>query len=118
MAGMSTALIKFADKDNGGSRTSLLTGHTALKPMLVIEKRRGTENQATVGEYASKVVIATEDSTGATLPNKVSIEIITRYPLNGAIADIDAAIAIAQDILAGDEYTASVKTLNWLKPSA
>lgn len=112
MAGMTTVLTEFAT--NGNSRTSTLAGHTSLKPKLVIEKRRVPEGNQAIAEYSFKVVEATEDSAGAVLPNKVSFEVVVRYPVLGASADITAALAVLRDIVAGDEFGVSVTTQGWL----
>jgi hypothetical protein len=112
MAGMTTVLTEFAN--NGNSRTSTLSGHTALVPSLVIEKRRVPDAKQTMAEYSFKVVQATADADGAVLQNKVSFEIIARYPILGTSTDVDAALAVARDILAGDEFANSVDTQEWL----
>jgi hypothetical protein len=81
MAAMTTVLNEFSS--NGNSRTSTVTGHTAVKPKLVIEKRRVPEGNQTMIEYSFKVVIATEDSEGMVISNKVTFEAIARYPVLG-----------------------------------
>jgi hypothetical protein len=112
MAGMTTVLTEFAN--NGNSRTSTYTGHTALEPRLVIEKRRVPEGNQTMIEYSAKVVSSTEDSDGAILSNKVSFEAVVRYPVLGTSADVTAALAIFRDIIAGDEFGNSVSTQEYL----
>jgi hypothetical protein len=112
MAGMTTVLTEFSD--NGNSRTSTYTGHTALEPRLVIEKRRVPEGGQTMIEYTAKVVSSTEDSDGLILDQKVSFEAIVRYPKLGASADVTAALVIFRDVIAGDEFANSVNTQEWL----
>lgn len=112
MAAMTTVLTEFSQ--NGNSRTSTTTGHTALKPKLVIEKRRVPEGNQTMVEYVAKVVHATEDADGAVLSQKVAIEASVRYPLAGLSTDVDAALVIFRDIIAGDEFANSVDTQEWL----
>lgn len=112
MAAMTTVLNEFSNQ--GNSRTSTVTGHTAVKPKLVIEKRRVPEGSQTIVEYGVKVVNATTDSAGAILPNKVSFEAVVRYPLSGSSSDITAALATFRDIIAGDEFGVSVTTQGWL----
>jgi len=112
MAAMTTVLTEFAN--NGNSRTSTLTGHTAASPRLVIEKRRVPEGSQLMAEYSCKVVYATEDADGEVLSNKISFETIVRYPLLGQSTDVTAALAVIADIIAGDEFANSVSTQEWL----
>jgi hypothetical protein len=112
MAGMTTALTEFSN--NGNSRTSTLSGHTALLPKLVIEKRKVPDGNQTMAEYSCKVVQATSDADGAVLANKVSIETIVRYPVLGQSSDVDAALAVSRDVVAGDEFANSISTQEWL----
>jgi hypothetical protein len=112
MAGMTTVLTEFSSL--GNSRTSTLTGHTASKPKLVIEKRRVPEGNQTMAEYSFKTIEATTDADGDVLSNKVSIETIVRYPIDGTSTDVDAALAVHRDITAGDEFANSVSTQEWL----
>lgn len=112
MAGMSTALTEFSN--NGNSRTSTVTGHTAAKPKLVIEKRRVPEGNQVVSEYSAKVVYATVDAEDLVLSNKVSFEAIVRFPIAGSATDIAAALVVFRDIIQSDDFTNSVNTQGWL----
>lgn len=112
MAAMTTVLTELTNL--GNSRTSSTTGHTTIKPKIVIEKRRIPEGSQNMVEQSFKVVQATEDVDGAVLANKVSIEVTARYPLAGTYADVTASLAIAKDIIAGDEFANSVATSEWL----
>lgn len=112
MAVMTTTLTEFSQ--NGNSRTSTLTGHTAIKPRLVIEKRRVPEGNQTIAEYSCKVIRATEDADGAVLSNKVSFEAVVRYPVLGLSADVTAALATFTDVISGDEFANSTSTQEWL----
>lgn len=112
MAAMTTVLTEFSN--SGNSRTSTLSGHTAIKPKLVIEKRRVPEGNQTMIEYSAKIIIATVDVNGAVLSNKVSLEVIGRYPSNGSSTDVTAARAFLVDIVGGDEFANSLSTQEWL----
>lgn len=112
MAAMTTVLTEFSN--TGNSRTSTTTGHTAQKPKLVIEKRRVPEGNQTMIEYSCKIVHATEDDDGVILTNKVSFEAVCRHPVLGQSTDVDAALVIFRDVIAGDEYANSVDTQEWL----
>lgn len=112
MAAMTTVLTEFSV--NGDSRTCTTTGHTAVRPKLVIEKRRVPSGNQTMVEYVAKVVHATEDDDGLVLTNKVSFEATVRYPVLGQSTDVDAVLAVFRDIVAGDEFANSVSTQEWL----
>jgi hypothetical protein len=112
MAGMTTVLTEFSTVEN--SRTSTLSGHTAALPKIVIEKRRVPTGNQVMAEFSTKVVYATQDANSETLQEKVSHEVITRYPINGTYTDVTGALAIIRDILAGDEYANSVETQEFL----
>lgn len=112
MAAMSTALTVFSGV--GNTRTSTLTGHTAFKPKILIEKRRVPEGNQVVGEYSFKVVEATTDANDVILSNKVSFEAIYRAPVNGNVAETNAALAVFRDVVASDDFANSVATQNWL----
>jgi hypothetical protein len=113
MAQMSTVVTEFAD--NGNSRTFTLAGHTVLKPKLVIQKRRVPSGNQTVATTEVDVILATTDATGLPLKEKVRFSVSVNTPVNGDSLDNDAALAIFRDIVAGDEFAASVVTQNWLK---
>jgi hypothetical protein len=111
MAAMTTVLTEFSQ--SGNSRTSTFTGHTAVKPKLVIEKRRVPEGNQVMIEYSAKVIQATEDD-GAILQQKISFEATVRHPVAGQAADVTAALATFVDVIAGDEFANSVVTQEWL----
>ena len=112
MAAMTTVLTDFSQ--SGNSRTRTTSGHTAVKPKLVIEKRRVPEGNQTMVEYSCKVVHATEDADGEILAQKVSFEAAVRHPVNGTSTDVSAALAIFRDIIAGDEFGNRHLTQEWL----
>lgn len=112
MAAMTTALTEF--RDLGDSRTYTYTGHTSAEPKLVIQRRTVAVGASGVQESIVQVVSSTEDSTGAILSSKVMFEAKVRYPVNGISADVTAALAIFRDIVAGDEFTNTVSTQEWL----
>lgn len=112
MAAMTTVLTEFST--SGNSRTSTYSGHTAVKPKIVIEKRRVPEGNQTMVEQSIKVVEATEDADGMVLSQKVSFEAVSRYPINGDGTEVTSALAIFRDLIAGDEYANSVNTQNFL----
>lgn len=113
MAAMITALTEFSN--NGNSRTYTLVGHTASRPQIVLQKRRVPSGSQAVAEDSISVLFATVDSEGAILAQKASFEVKVRRPVNGATADVDAALAVLRDILAGDEFANTVSTQEFVK---
>jgi len=112
MAAMTTALTEFAD--NGNSRTYTYTGHTAVEPRMVLQKRRVPSGSQTILEDSVQVKSSTEDSNGDLLESPVSFMVTVRRPKNGIAADVTAALAIFRDVIAGDEFTNTVSTQEWL----
>lgn len=112
MAAMTTALTEFAD--NGNSRTYTYTGHTSQEPRLVIQRRKVAAGATSVIEDVVQVLSSTEDAAGDLLTSKVLFEAKLRRPVDGISADVTAALAIFRDVIAGDEYTNTVSTQEWL----
>jgi len=112
MAAMTTVLTEFAD--NGNSRTYTQASHTALKPLLVLQKRKVPSGNQTVIEDTVTVLSATEDSDGAILPQRVSFSATVRRPKDGTAADVTAMLAVFRDIVAGDEFANMVDTQEYL----
>lgn len=113
MAGMTTALTEF--RDFGDSRTYLYTGHTAAEPRLVVQRRKVAAGSTSVIEDLFQVISSTEDAAGELLTSKVVFEAKVRRPVNGITADVTAALAIFRDIVASDEFTATVNTQAWFE---
>ena len=112
MAVMTTALTEFAD--NGNSRTYTYTGHTSAEPKLVLQRRRVPSGSQTILEDTIQVLSSTEDSAGAILASRVSFMATVRRPIDGIAADVTSALAIFRDVIAGDEFTNTVSTQEWL----
>jgi len=112
MAAMSTALTEFSDKEN--SRTYVTSGHTSVKPKLVIQKRRVPTGNQVMQEDTVTVIHGTEDSDGLVLSQKVSFQATIRQPVTAADTAVADALAIFKDIIAGDEFAATVTTSKYL----
>lgn len=112
MTAMSTVLTEFAD--NGDSRTYTQEGHTVIKPMLVIQKRKVPVGNQTVAEISVAVISGTVDSESLPVTQKVNFTATVRYPINGASDDVTAMLAVFRDIIAGDEFANAVNTQEWL----
>lgn len=113
MAAMATAVTEFAD--NGNSRTYTRTGHTALNPRLVIQKRKVASSPQGSAEDTIDVISGTVDAEGIILPGRIAFSITVRRPVLGLAADVTAALAVIRDIVASDEFTTTVTTQNFLK---
>jgi hypothetical protein len=109
MAAQTTALTEVTT--NGNKRTYSYAAHTLTKPALVITTQKIPSGNESVAEFMFSVVRATEDSAGDVLPSKIYIEGRVRRPLAGIQADFDAALVIARDIFAGDEFANSADTI-------
>jgi hypothetical protein len=83
-------------------------------PKIVIEKRRVPEGNQVIVEQSAKVVCACVDADGVILPNKISFDVVVRYPVQSIAADVTAVKDILADIVGGDEFAASILTQNWL----
>lgn len=104
-------------RDIADTRTSTTAGHTIASPKLVMERRRiPTVNQSTF-ESGFSVVHAAADTDGASLPQSIVIDVKVKYHKDTNPALVAAAQAIAEDIIAGDEFDTAVATGSWLFPS-
>lgn len=113
MAAMTITLTEFSDKEN--SRTYTLTSHTAVKPALVIQKRRVPSGNATMARDTISIIRGTVDADGAALPQKSSMSVSVDRPIDGADADVTSNLADLRDIVASDEFAAVVSGQLYLK---
>lgn len=114
MAAQTTVLTEFAT--NGDSRTYTTSGHTQVKPKLVIQKRKVPSGTSGVAETNISVIHATVNSTAEVLPQKVSFTVTVRVPVLTADTAVSDALIKFRDIIAGDEFGACVNTQGFLKP--
>lgn len=118
MASLSATLVEFSD--NGNSRTYTASGHTAVKPKLVVEKRTVPVGNQIMSEFSGTIVFGVLDSEGGVAPQKVSMEAKVRYPTIGVdtsdLATVNAAaLVLFRDFVASDEFGAAVSSLNWVE---
>lgn len=113
MATIATALVEFSD--NGNSRTYTAPTHTALKPRIVTQKRVVATTATSVPEDTLEVVFGTVDAEGAILASKIGISARVRRPVQGAAADVIAALALFREVVASDEFETMITTQNWVK---
>lgn len=112
MAAMSTTLTEFST--NGNSRTFTTPGHTAVKPKLIIQRRKVPTSEQGVVDTVYQVVHATTDATGAVLARKVLLSANVNHPVQGQASDVTAALAIFRELVASDEFGASVTSQNFI----
>lgn len=113
MAAMSTTLTEFASL--GDSRTYTVSGHSVTSPKLVIQKRKVPTGNQVVQENTISVIYGTVDSGGEILPQKVLFSGVIRYPVSSTSTAITAALAVFRDIVASDEFGATVTTQNFVE---
>lgn len=113
MTAMSTVLKEFSD--NGNSRTYTAPNHSVAMPKLVIQKRKIAADVSGISEDSVRVVFGTADSTGNPLPSKDSVEVIVRRSPAGDDDDLAAAVALAREIVASDNFGAMVSSQSWLQ---
>lgn len=112
MASMTTVLTEFATE--GNSRTYITAGHTALKPYLVLQRRKLATVPLQAAEDQLSVLVATVDAAGEPISTRVMFTATFRRPLEGDSADITAALATFRDLVASDEFTVMVNTQGWV----
>lgn len=113
MAVIAIPLVEFNDDNN--KRTWSLATHSVNKPSLLIQSRKVATATKTVAESSFQVVQATVDTGGAPLPQMINLSINTRYPKNGASADLDLAIANLRALVISDEFVAAIKAQTYVK---
>lgn len=112
MAAMTTVLTEYAN--NGNSITFTTSGHSAVAPKLVLQRRREAGNGRVVAEVEITVLHGTTDVDSNPIAERVAMSVKSRFPITGKTTDRDAVLAILRDIVAGDEFAASVASLNHL----
>jgi hypothetical protein len=108
MSAMTTALTEFSDKEN--ERTYVIDGasHTVSKKRMVLQRRKVPSGNQVIVEDEITVLYGTEDDNGDLLDQNVLFSARIRRPKQGIAADVTAALAVFRDIVAGDEFTATV----------
>jgi len=107
MTALVTGLTEFSDL--GNTRTYVVTSvHTALRPRLVIQRRKVPSGNQVVAEDSISVLYATLDSEGAVLPQKVTMSVNIRRPITGLAQDVTDALVVLRDIVQSTEFTSVV----------
>jgi hypothetical protein len=107
MAAMSTILASY-DPAKG---KYTYTGHTALNPKQVLQKRTEAIGSSIMQEDSLSVISGCVDADGDVLPNRVFFTVTVRRPVTRADdTEVDAALAVFRDIVAGDEFANVVAT--------
>jgi hypothetical protein len=113
MAARATSFVEFAS--NGNSKTYQLPGHTIAQPRLAIQRRKIATNVDGVADDSIRVVYGTKDEADLPLAARTSFEVIVRRPANGVTGDVTSALAVFRDVVASDEFTATVTSQSWSK---
>lgn len=117
MAALATALTEFSD--NGDSRTYTISGHSATKPKLVVQKRKVPVGNQVMAEFSGTVVYGVLAGDGSVATNKVSQGVFARYPVDADPTDLAAmnaaALVILRDFVASDEFGAAVTSQAWVE---
>lgn len=112
MAAMSTVLKTFSDSRN--TRTFSSAGHLAIKPSLVVQRRKVPTGNQVILEDSITVIQGVSDSDGVLLPQRASFEFKVRRPLAAVALDVALAEVIFRDIVSSDEFVALVNTQNFI----
>lgn len=112
MAAQTTALTEFSTI--GDKRTYTTSGHTVSSSKVVVNKRKVPVGSQTMSEFTVEVVHSTTDADSLVLPQKVNFTVVCKFPITGQSTDRDAALLIIRDIIAGDEFSNSVSTGEFL----
>lgn len=114
MAVISTTLTEFADQ--GNTRTYVVDGHTALKPRLVIQRRKVVTGASTIAETGVKLVYGLVDPSGTPLASKATMDVSFRAPLAGTSGtDFDDQLSLLREIIASDEFAQALQAQTWVK---
>jgi hypothetical protein len=93
----------------------MVDGHTVQQPRLVIQKRKVPATPEAVSQSSVDVIYGTLDGDGNVLPSKVGFSASVRYPANGQSSDVTAALAVFRDLVASDEFAATVTSQGYLQ---
>lgn len=102
MVAMTTTLERYSS--NGNAVTYALSGTTFQKPRLLIQKRKPSSPNGVIQQDSFTVIYGTEDSATDPIPERISFEVTVRRPITGSTTDVDAALAVVRDVIAGDEF--------------
>lgn len=108
MAAMVTALTEFSDKENERSYVVDGASHTVTKPRMVLQRRKVPSGNQVIVEDEISILYGTEDANGDILDQRVMFSAKIRRPKDGISADVTSALAVFRDIVAGDEFGATV----------
>lgn len=114
MATFQTALTTFSDTENKRTYIAAST-HTTIKPRLLIQSRKLATGNEKFNTMTYRFVYGTVNSGSLIIPDRYSVELVHRFPIDGATADRDALLAHVKDIVSCDEYAASYATFTNIK---
>jgi hypothetical protein len=109
MANMTTVLTE-AISQSAGSRTYTFSGNTYEKPSKVVQKSSPAGSVGTVADDRIRVIVGTADDNGLPMQAVNSFEVIVRRPSGGQTSDLTTALDVFRDIVASDEFGATVNS--------
>lgn len=112
MANMSTSLVTFSE--NGNKRTSAAPSNTAALPRLILQQRSIASGVEGVSEMQHRVVFGAADASGLPIVQRISFLVLARIPILARSTEVDAAKALYREMIASDNWAASVAGQLWL----
>lgn len=112
MPAMTIPLTEFSDSVN--SRTFVTTTHTVAKPRVVVQRRKVPNGNSVMLEDTITCVYGTTDSAGDMNPQKVSMEVKVRRPMDAHSDDIDGCLNLLRDIVQSTELETTIDTQKYL----
>lgn len=107
MATITVNTLALTEVPSGPNSTTWnISGHTTLKPRVCIQKRHMGDPTIPQSKQTSslKVVYGTEAADGLPMAQKISFETIVTYPIGALQADIDAAKADHELLIASTNW--------------
>lgn len=113
MAAFTTVLKERSDGNN--QRVYTYAGHTVQKPMTVTQRRKTPGASQTTVEDTLVVSSGIADSEGSILSNQTTVVITVLRPKGGIQADVLANFDVALDLVASDEFRATLSTQDYIQ---
>lgn len=103
MAAKTTAYV-YSNQTGANTLLYTLPNHTASQQSMVKQKRQVPQGNETTYQNTVTFVRHTTDADGNVLPTPYLYEVRERGPVNGTVADRDANIVYAKDLINSDEH--------------
>lgn len=115
MAALATTLTSFST--TGDSKVYTTSGHTALLPRVLMQKRRVPSKNGTVASMDTTIIRGTKDADGKVLASKVALSVSVRFPIDmgGSQTEVADALVILKDVVNSDEFAANITSQGFIK---